>query len=134
MSTSTTGFNDAAADAAIDQIISGGVTVHLLGGGDTLNYSDGSTEISNKSDAQVSVAAADLSISSPADFSGVTTLSNDNELDFGSPNIGVVDDIVIQSDSNADRAIRANEPDNPDLTGENVTIPVGTTLYELGNP
>ena len=134
MSTSTTGANDALADAMITELISGGATVHLIGGGATMSYTDGATEISTDSDAEVAVAEADWTISVPADFSGTATLENDNELDFGSPSIGTVDQIVIQNDSNTDYFVLADEPNDPDLTGENVTIAAGTTMYELGNP
>jgi len=133
MSTSTTGFNETAAIEAITNVISGGATVHLYGGGDTGAYNDTATEVTNKSDAQVSVAEADFTINTPADFTGSATLSNDNELDFGTPSIGTVDDIVIQNDTNGDLFIVGDEPNNPDLTGEQVTLPAGTTLYELGN-
>ena len=134
MSTSTTGFNETAAEEAITNVISGGATVHLLGGGDTAEYTDGETEIDAKSDAQVSVAEADFTITTPASLDGVATLSNNNELDFGTPEIGTVDDVVIQNDANGDLFVVGDEPNNPDLTGEQVTLPSDTTLYELGSP
>jgi hypothetical protein len=133
MATSDSGFNSTAANQAITDVISGGATVHLFGGGSTLSYTDGSTEITNKSEATVSVAEADFTITAAASYSGTTTLENDNELDFGSQDIGIIDDVVIQNDANPNRAIRANEPNNPDTTGENVTIAAGTILYEIGN-
>lgn len=134
MSVDTTGFNETASEAAIQNVISGGATVHLFGGGDTANYSDTGTEVSNKSDASVQVDEADFTIDTPSDFSGVATLSNDNDLDYGALDIGVVDDIIIQNDSNSDLFVVGNEPNDPDLTGEDVTLPADTTLYELGNP
>lgn len=133
MSTSTTGFNETAATEAVTNVISGGATVHLFGGGSTAAYSDTATEVTNKSDATVQVAEADFTITTPTDFSGSTTLENDNDLDFGSLSIGTVDDIVIQNDANGDIFVVGDEPNNPDLTGEDVTLPAGTTLYELGN-
>ena len=134
MSTSTTGFNETAAEEAITNVISGGATVHLLGGGDTAEYTDGEAELDEKSDAEVSVDEADFTITTPESFDSVATLSNDNELDFGTPEIGTVDDVVIQNDENSDLFVVGDEPNNPDLTGEQVTLPAGTTLYELGNP
>jgi hypothetical protein len=134
MSTSTTGYNESAAIQAITEVISGGATVHLYGGGTTASYTDTGTEVSNKSDASVAVAEADFTITTPADFSGVTTLENDNDLSYGALSIGVVDDIVIQNDANPDLFIRGDEPNNPELTGEEVTLPAGTVLYEFGNP
>lgn len=129
----TTGFNETAATEAITNVIAGGATVHLYGGGDTGDYTDGATEVGSKSDAEVSVAEEDFTITTPADFSGVATLENDNELNFGTPEIGVVDDVVIQNDANDDLFVLGNEPNNPELTGEEVTLPAGTILYELGN-
>lgn len=134
MSTSTTGFNNQASIEAINNIISGGATVHLIGGGQSVNKSDTSTELSNKSDDTVDVAESNFSITTPSDFSGVTTLQNDNELDFGTPSIGVVDDLVIQNQSNGDLFVVGDEPNDPELTGEQVTLPPNTVLYELGNP
>lgn len=133
MATDTTGFNETAASTAATNVISGGATVHLIGGGDTVAYTDTATEIGNKSDASVAVAEADFTITTPTDFSGSTTLENNNDLDFGTPDIGVVDDIVIQNDANGDLFVVGDEPNNPDLTGEQVTLPAGTILYELGN-
>ena len=132
--TDTTGFGENAAEAAIQNVISGGATVHLLGGGDTAAYGDSGADIDTKSDASQAVAEADWTINTPADFSGVATLENDNEIDFGEQDIGTVDDIVIQNDADGDVWVLADEPDNPDLTGEDVSIPAGTTIYSLGNP
>lgn len=134
MAINDTGAGENLAQAMVEQLISGGATVHLLGGGDTMTYTDGDTELTSKSDSTVQVAEADWTITNPADFSGTTDLSNDNELDFGTPSIGTVDQIVIQNDTNTDQWVVADEPNNPDLTGENVTIAANTTMYELGNP
>jgi hypothetical protein len=134
MSTSTLGYNDSAAQAAVNTVFSGGATVHLLGGGSTLNYTDTSTELNNKSDATASLAEGDVSISTPSSFSGVSEASTSTQLDFGSPNIGTVDQIVIQNDANPDQMLLIDEPNDPDLTGENVTLPSGSTLYQFGNP
>ena len=131
---SDTGFNETAAEEAITNVISGGATVHLLGDGDTAEYTDTETEIADKSDAEVSVEEEDFTITTPESFDGVATLSNDNDLEYGSQSIGVVDDLVIQNDADPDLFIRGDEPNNPDLTGEDVTLPAGTTLYEFGNP
>ena len=133
MSTSTTGFNETAAIESITNVISGGATVHLIGGGDSVLYTDGADEIDTKSDAEVSVDEADFTITTPTDFTGSATLENDNELAFGSPSIGVVDDIIIQNDANGDLFVVGDEPNDPDLTGEQVTLPASTTIYELGN-
>jgi len=130
----TTGYNESSAEAAVSNVISGGATVHLYGGGDTADYTDTGTEVSNKSDASVQVAEDDFTITTPDDFSGATTLENDNDLSYGALSIGTVDDIVIQNDANPDQFIRGDEPNDPELTGEEVTLPAGTVLYEFGNP
>lgn len=133
MATSDTGAGENLAQRMVEQVITGGATVHLYGGGATANYSDTSTEISSKSDATVQVAEADWTITTPADFSGTVTIENNNELNFGSLDIGVVDQVVIQNDVNADDFVLAQEPNDPNLTGESVSISAGTTIYEFGN-
>jgi hypothetical protein len=134
MSTSTLGANETAAQTLAALVFSGGATVHLLGGGETLNYSDTSTELNSKSDATASLAESDVSISTPSSFSGVTTATLTTDLSFGSLSIGTVDQIVIQNATNQSRLILADEPNDPNLTGEDVTLPSGTTLYRFGNP
>lgn len=134
MAINDTGAGENLAQDMVELLIAGGATVHLLGGGATMSYSDGGTEVDSNSDAETSVAEADWTVTTPAGFDGVVELSNDNELDFGSPDIGTVDEIVIQNDSDGDLWVVADEPNNPDLTGEDVTIAAGTTMYEFGNP
>jgi len=134
MATNDSGFNDTAAQAALTNLISGGATVHLLGGGVTPSHTDGSTFITNNSDASVSVAEADFTIDPAADFTDVTTIANDNELDFGSVSAGTVDYVAIQNDAAPDTVVFAQEPNDPNTTGENTTISAGTILYELGSP
>lgn len=131
--TDTTGFGAAAAEAAIQNIIDGGATIHLYGGGDVSLYEDTEAEITAKSDAEISVDEADFTITTPADFSGEATLENNNDLEFGPLSIGVVDDVVIQNNVNGDLFISGDEPNNPELTGEDVTLAAGTTLYRFGN-
>jgi len=131
MSVNSTGANETAATDFITNLISGGVNVVLIGSGQNVSYTD--TDLSTYTTEQVSVTEANLSISTPADFTGTADLSNDNQLDFGSVDIGVVDDVVIQNQNNNDLFVLADETNNPDTTGEQVTLPAGTTLYSLGN-
>lgn len=79
---SSTGFWRAGAQQAIQNLISGGATIHLLGGGDTMSYTDTSTEVSNKSDASASVAEADWTINTPTAFSDDADLTVDVEVSF----------------------------------------------------
>lgn len=134
MSTDTTGAGESLAEEMSGRVIEGGATIHLLGGGDNALYSDTGADIDTKSDASVAVAEADWTITTPSDFNGVVELFNDNELNFGELSIGTVDDIVIQNDANGDLWLLADEPNNPELTGEEVSIAAGTTIYEFGNP
>jgi len=134
MSTSTTGAGDNMAQHLLGEIIAGGITIHLLGGGDTMSYTDGSTEVSNKSDASADVAEADVTINAAGGFGGTATLTNDNQVSFGSQSIGTVDEIVIQNQNNTDRWVVLDETNDPNLTGEDVNISANTTLYEFGNP
>ena len=133
MSTNTTGAGENLAHKMVEQVINGGATIHLFGGGDTANYSDGSADVDSKSGAEESVAEADYSVNTPADFSGGTELVVDVEVDFGATDIGTVDDIVVQNDTDGDLWLVGDEPNNPELTGEDVVIEAGTTIYEFGN-
>ena len=133
MSVNSTGANETAATQFINTLISGGVNVLLIGGGTSVSYTDAGTDISGYSTSSVSVGETALTISTPADFTGTADLSNDNQLDFGSVDIGVVDDVVIQNQNTTDLFVLADETNNPDTTGEQVTLPAGTTLYSLGN-
>lgn len=140
MAVNSTGFNESAAQAAIQNVIAGGAEIHLIGGGDTMAYQDTATELDNKSaegesgsQESETVAEDAFSIETPTDFSGTAILKNDNDVAFGTPAIGVVNDVVVANQSSRDLMIVGNEPNNPDLTGEEVTLPADTTLYELGN-
>lgn len=130
--TSSTGFNESAAQSAAEVITSGGVTIHLCT--TTLNYSDGATAVSSASASSANVAEADLTITTPSGFAGTTTIENDNEVAFGTVDAGTIVEIVIQNQNTGDIFVLADEPNDPDTTGEDVNLPANTTLYELGNP
>ena len=132
----TTGLNETAAASAIDQIISGGADVRLLG--TDPDYDDGATELSTKEisgsgyTAQT-VAEIDWTVT-PDAIAGTSTLTNDNEIDFGQAgdNWGEIRAIVIDGGGGA--FIRADEPTNPDVTtGAEVSVPPGGIEYTLGN-
>jgi hypothetical protein len=130
MSVNDTGLNETAATAAINKVIAGGAEIHLLT--QQAAYGDTASDIQSKSGASVSLAEADFAVTSAAGFSGTTKLELASEADFGSVDIGVVDDVVVLN-SSGDEAAIANSVDSPDTTGETVTIPSGEVLYELGN-
>ena len=133
----TSGFNQTAADSAIDNIIAGGADVRLMNS--QLDYTDGDTELGNKE-----VSAADYTVQSIAEadwtvsFDSTTntaTLENANEISYGQINNdwGTVVDVAIQ-DPTTDEFIIADETNQPDLTtGEDVSFPAGEITYTLGD-
>jgi hypothetical protein len=130
MAVNDTGLNETAAKAAIENVIAGGAEIHLLT--QEALYTDSATEITNNSGASVSVAEADFTVTSASGFGGTTKLELASEADFGSVDIGVVDDVAVLN-SSGDAAVVANSADNPDTTGEQVSISSGEVLYEVGN-
>lgn len=132
--TGTTGYGENAAVAALEVLTTGGLKIHLYGAGTTAAYSDGATDITNKSDMSMSVNELDLTINTPLDFSGIATITNDNELTFSNVNIGVVDHVVLQNQTNTELWTLADEIADPNTTGEDIIISAGSTLYEFGNP
>ena len=133
----TSGFNQTAAQSAIDNIIAGGADVRLMTS--QLDYNDGDTELGNKE-----VSAADYTVKSIAEadwnvtFDSTTntaTLENANEISYGEINNdwGIIVDFAIQ-DGSTDEFIIADEPNQPDLTaGEDVSFPAGAITYTLGD-
>jgi len=133
----TSGFNQTAAQSAINNIIAGGADVRLMTS--QVVYTDGDTELGNKE-----VSAADYTVQSIAEanwivsFDSTTntaTLENANEISYGTINNdwGIIVDIAIQ-DPTTDEFIIADEPNQPDLTsGEDVSFTAGGITYTLGN-
>jgi len=133
----TTGFNQTAAQSAIDNIIAGGADIRLVTA--ELDYTDGDTEIGNKE-----VTAADYTVETIAEadwsvtFDSTTntaTLENSVELSYGEINNdwGTIVDFAIQ-DPGTDEFIIADEPNNPELTaGEDVSFPANSITYTLGD-
>jgi len=133
----TSGFNQTAAQSAINNIIAGGADVRLMTS--QLDYGDGATELDTKE-----VDAADYTVKSIAEadwnlsFDSTTntaTLENANEISYGQINNdwGTILDIAIH-DPTTDEFIIADEPNEPDLTtGEDVSFAAGDLSYTLGN-
>ena len=133
----TSGFNQTAAQSAIDNIIAGGADVRLMNS--QLDYTDGDTELGNKE-----VSAADYTVKNIAEAdwtvsfdssTNTATLENANEISYGQINNdwGTILDIAIQ-DPTTDEFIIADEPNQPDLTtGEDVSFAAGDLSYTLGN-
>jgi len=130
------GFNETAANSAIDDIIAGGADVRLMT--TEVNYTDTNTDLDSKEVSatdytKIDVAEADWNVTVDA-ANYETTLENANEVSFGEINNdwGVVVDAVIQ-DPSTDEFIIADEPNDPDLTsGETVRFPAGDLSYTLG--
>lgn len=133
----TTGFNETAADFAIDGIIAGGADVRLMT--TALAYGDGATELDSKevSDASytsVTVAEADWTVSVDA-TTNTTTLENASKVDFGTAggDWGVVVEVAIHQ-AGTDRFVIADETNDPDITeGEEVSFAAGELTYTLGD-
>lgn len=132
MSSDTTGANETLATEMINQLVSGGITIHLLTS--AVNYSDGATALSSASSASADVAEADLTVTTPSDWSGETTITVDVDVEFGAQDIGIVEEHAIQSQSNTDRFILSDETNDPELTGEDYTLEAGHVIYNFGNP
>jgi len=133
----TSGFNQTAAESAIDNIIAGGADVRLMNS--QLDYTDGDTELGNKE-----VSAADYTIKNVAEAdwtvsfdssTNTATLENASEIDYGEiqNDWGVILDVAIQ-DPTTDEFIIADETNEPDLTtGEEVSFLPGEITYTLGD-
>jgi hypothetical protein len=133
----TSGFNQTAAQSAIDNIIAGGADVRLMTS--QIDYGDGDTELGNKevsaADYTVkSIAEADWTVSFDAS-TNTATLENANEITYGTidNDWGTILDVAIQ-DGSTDEFIIADETKQPDLTtGEDVSFPAGEITYTLGD-
>lgn len=138
MSTSTSGKAADAAAQAIQNIINGGATLCLLGSDPA--YGDSASDVVTAAGATTAIAESDVSISTPADFSGVTTLELTSDIDFGAVDAGVLSTFAVVAESSTldgtgGAWILGEEiPGQPDTTGEDVTVPSGQTLFEDGNP
>lgn len=133
----TTGGSQDFHNGAIEQVTSGGATVRLMA--ETVDYADTQTELDNKElsgtgySAQT-VAEADWNVS----FDNATrtaTLENADVVDFGetATDWGVVEEVVIDADDGSDIYLLADEPNKPDLTGEDYRFPIGEITYTLGD-
>lgn len=121
------GLNQNARESEINNYTDG--DLHLCT--TAIEDSDGETELTTKSAKSISVSAADFTLTSDT-VAGTSQLVNQADLEFGSTDIGVVEDVVLQHATELDKFIIGEDPDNPDLTGENYTILQGDFEYTLG--
>lgn len=134
MASESTGQNETAAIDTLEQLIDGGLTIHLLE--TALEYGDGDTEVNNKSVNQESIAEADLLTQDGGGFDGTAEIVIDRDLEFDvTANEEQVFEVALQNQNNPDRVFLADELNDPLLSElDTYTIEDGTTLYELGNP
>lgn len=129
------GANDAAVDTLFDSIISGGATVRLL----TADPSKSDTsddlstyEVSKGGYSAVTVAEDDWNVTKDGSFSTPDTISNANELNFGTAteDWGTVTATVIDSGNGQFLLDNDDVGDVPE--GIEVTISAGGLTYEHG--
>jgi hypothetical protein len=132
----TTGLSQAAAQAAVNEVISAGADVRLFT--TALAYDDtasdlNSKEVSATGYSPVTVAEADWNLTFDVANSQVT-LTNANTVDFGttSSNYGTIVEVAIH-ENGTDKFIRLDEPNDPNVTsGETISFPVGELEFVLG--
>lgn len=129
MAINESGLNNSGAEAAIENVISNGADVHLLT--TEADITDTTTDLEDKSSAVESVAESVFTINSATSFSDTNSLEVTEDIEFGALDIGTVFNIAIVGSD--DNALIGVEETQPELTGENYTIPQGETVYELGN-
>ena len=132
---SNSGANDAAVGTLFDSIISGGATVRLL----TTDPSKSDTsadlstyEVNKGGYSAVTVPEADWNVTKDGSFSTADTLSNANELNFGTAteDWGLVTATVI--DSGNGQFLLDNDDVGQVPKGIEVTISAGGLTYEHG--
>lgn len=132
--TDSTGANDNLAQHLLGEIISGGVTAHLVDAAQ--NYTDGDTEVSSDSLVSENIAEADLTANSATGFADTATITNDNAVEFdvsGESTTAV--EVVVQNQTETGRFVLADETNDPDLSElDTWTLEADTTLYEFGSP
>lgn len=132
----TTGLSQAAAQAAVNEVISAGADVRLFTS--ALAYDDtasdlNSKEVSATGYSPVTVAEADWNLTFDVANSQVT-LTNANTVDFGttSSNYGTIVEVAIH-ENGTDKFIRLDEPNDPNVTsGETISFPAGELEFVLG--
>jgi len=129
MAINESGLNNSGAEAAIQNVISNGADVHLLT--EEADITDNASDLEDKSSAVESVDESAFTINSATSFSDTNSLEVTEDIEFGSLDIGTVFNIAIVG--SGDNALIGVEETQPELTGENYTIPQGETVYELGN-
>jgi len=131
----STGLNDNAAVAAINNIVSNGATVRLMT--QAVAYDDNASdldakEVSETSYDSVSVPEADWGITADV-ANDQTTLENNAEIDFGEAqqDWGTVVEAVIQDGATDSFIITGLSNDATITDGTSVSFPSGAITYTL---
>jgi len=130
--TNTSGLSEDGQIEAIETVVSNGFDLALLPDGHTVGYTDAVADVQSKAAVIENVPESDVAINTATDFSGTATIDLTADVVYQAVNEGVIDDFALLG---ATAWILGKEiPGAPDTTGEDVTIPDGETLYEVGNP
>ena len=129
--TDTSGFSEDGQIEAVNQVISGGAELALLPEGNTVGFTDSVIDVQNEAAVIETVPEGDFIFDTPSDFDGTGILSLGADVEYGEVDEGVLTDFAVLGDT---AWILGKEiEDAPDTTGEEVTIPEGQELYEIGN-
>jgi len=123
------GFNANARAQKLSEFEGG--DLHLIGGGDTMNDTDGDTELQNKSDAVITTSGTDWT-QNEDNTAGTTTLTNTVDLDFGAVNIGTTKEAVLESAVTPGEFIISDVQNDPTVDGENFSVDAGDFTHTLG--
>jgi hypothetical protein len=129
---SDTGASKQSHSATIDRIFATGSGVEVKLMGTEVSYGDGAGELDNKQiGPNASTADADWDVTYDANNRTVT-VTNSVEVDFGSTNVGTVLQIVLDPEDGSEEYVVVDEPNDPQLTGEEYSYPAGEIEYVLG--
>ena len=129
--TDTSGFSADGQVQAIETVISGGADLALLPDGHAVGHGDSASDVQSAAAVSETVPEGDFDVSPGSGFNDAATLSLNSDVEYGEVDEGVLTDFAVVGDT---AWILGEEiEDSPDTTGEEVTIPAGQTLYEIGN-
>jgi hypothetical protein len=129
---SDTGASKQSHSATIDRIFATGSGVEVKLMGTEVSYGDGAGELDNKQiGPNASTADADWDVTYDASNRTVT-VTNSVKVDFGSTNVGTVLQIVLDPEDGSEEYVVVDEPNDPQLTGEEYSYPAGEIEYVLG--
>ena len=129
--TDTSGFSADGQVQAIETVVGGGAELALLPQGNTVSHGDSVSDVQAEAAVIETVPESDFNVDAGSSFVDVGELSLAADVEYGAVDEGVLTDFAVLGDT---AWILGEEIEgNPDTTGEEVTIPAGQTLYEIGN-